>query len=231
MKADNVTSLDKGMEASEASKFAQGHSLGPPFRSVTPPSFGEMVERVGCVGQFPPSCHVEVKPGMQSMALLWQREASSFWDEKYSPGLPDFLGSYYSRSLPGISATSRMHFQISGANIFIEYSFDVSYYEFFIPGILEHISYIEHNGVSASSQIPQLLLLLFRGNPDRTRGGASCKERPQVAGNKGLCTVGTAVFRPENRGSIDQIGVNGEWNRHSEEQRWYWGETQGSSCS
>lgn len=31
MKADNVTSLDKEREASEASKLAQGYFLGPPF--------------------------------------------------------------------------------------------------------------------------------------------------------------------------------------------------------
>lgn len=175
------------------------------------------------MGQFPPSCHIEVKPSVQSMALLWLWEASSFRDEKYSPGRPDFLGNYYSRSLPCISSTSLMHFQISGANVFIKYLFDVSYYEFSFL-VFWNTSYIEHNGMSASSQIPQLLLVLSRGNPDRTRGGASSKEWPQVAGSKGLCTVRTAVFGLENRGSIDQIGVNGEWNRHSEEQRWYWGE-------
>lgn len=231
MKADNVTSLDKEREVSEASKLAQGHFLGPLFRSVTPPSFGEMVERVGCVGQFPPSCHIEVKPNMQSMALLWLWEASSFWDEKYSPGLPDFLGNYHSRSLP----SDLLHLPKALSDFWSKYfllntCLMFPYYKF---------SFLVFWHTSLTSCLPHPR---FSNSCYSCSGGTHVglevvphPEWPQVAGNKGLCTVGTAVFGSENLASIDQVGVSGEWNRHSEEQRWYWGEarreTQEGSCS
>lgn len=215
MKADNVTSLGKEREASEASKLAQGHFLGPPFRSVTPLSSGERVERVGCVGQFPPSC--QAKYAVNGFAVAVRGLRLLRW--KGFPGLPDFLGNCSSRCWPYISSTSLMHFQISGANVFIEYLFDVPYYEF--PFLVFWNTSLTWNTMACLPH-PRFPSSCYycSGNPDRTRGGASSKEWPPLAGNKGLCTVGTAVFRPENRGgSIDQIGLNGEWNRHSEEQR------------